>query len=248
MQDKDFMLFDHYLLGELSTDEKQIFEDRLKTDLEFKNNFETYKELHSFIENRYTNESAALEFKNNLKEISEGYFDEKNIITKTKKKRSFFNIGQLAIAASIVILMGVFIFNQFKNPVYDDYISHDVISLTHRGNVNNKLFSKAEDAFNSSNYKEAEILFNQILMKDPSNMEVELYKCISLIETNQFIEADKLLLKISKTNSAYSDSAKWYLSLSKLKQKDFEACKESLKTIQNDSDYYKEAQELLSEL
>lgn len=240
MEEQDYILFDQYLLNDLSAEEREVFQERLNSDVEFNKSFNTYKELSHFLENKF----EANDFKSTLESISNKHFIQTETIVETKRKTSVF---RLAIAASVIIFLGVFTYNQFSDPTYSDFADYDSIDLTVRGNQD-ELLTKAEKAFNNKKYEEAELLFNQILMKDPSNLEVELYKSITLIETGQSSEADELLWGISKTNSAYKNKAKWYWALSKLKQKENEACVEILKTILEDAEDYKQAQKLLNKL
>ncbi len=245
MEDQDYILFDDYITGTLSKEERLVFENRLKSDSTFKKNFDTFKELSSFLENRFEPETNA--FMDNLENISNAHFDGMEEGTEKRQKNRFFGYGQFAMAASIVILLGVFIFNQFSDPAYGDYDDHKVISLTVRG-ANDSLSKEAEKAFNSKNFIEAETLFNEILSDDRSNLEVELYKSIALIEIGQFGEADELLWGLSETNSAYANKAKWYWALSKLKQKELEECIKILKTIPKEAEDYKRVQKLLKKL
>ena len=139
-------------------------------------------------------------------------------------------------------------FNQFSGePSYSDFANYNQISLTVRG-TSDALLKEAETAFNNKNYEEAEQLFNQILEQVSSNTEIQLYKSITLIETNQFDEADELLEGISEGNSIYKNKATWYLALSKLKQNNLESCKSILKSIPDDAEDYKQAQKLLNKL
>jgi anti-sigma-K factor RskA len=247
MEDQDYILFDQYILEELSSEERIAFEERLTSDSEFKKSFESYKELSSFLENKFKNEDETVAFKNNLKQISDAHFSKTETVSEAPKNPKVFRFRQLAIAASVAILLGVFVFNQFKNPTYNDFANYDSISLTVRG-VQDDLLTEAENAFNTKNYSEVELLFNQILKEDPLNLEVELYKSIALIETAQFSEADEVLSGLSETNSVFKNKAKWYWALSKLKQEDFESCLTILKTIPEEADDYKQAQKLLNKL
>jgi len=243
MKEEEFTFFEAYLSEELSEEERLSFENRLKKERELSEAFNNYKELYGFLEHKFTTEKATEAFTKNLSEISKGYFSSKK---KTKVIR--FKPWQYAAAASVVLFLGITMFNNFGgNPAYSDFAVHETLSLTERGNQN-KLYLNAEQAFNSNNYEQAEQLFSEILASNPNLVEVELYKAISLIEINQFTLADTILLGISNQNSAYKYSAKWYLALSKLKQKQYDDCDLFLKEIPVGSDVYELAQELLSVL
>jgi len=243
MKEEEFTFFEAYLSEELSEEERLSFENRLKKEDELSEAFNNYKELYGFLEHKFTTEKATEAFTKNLNEISEGYF-----ANKKKTKVIKFRPWQYAAAASVVLFLGITMFNNFgMNPVYSDFAVHEALSLTERGNLN-QLYLNAEQAFNSNDYKQAEQLFSEILVANPNLVEVELYKAISLIEINQFTSADKILLGISNQNSAYKFTAKWYLALSKLKQKKYDDCELLLKEIPGDTDVYELAQELLSAL
>ncbi|MGJ8548877.1 tetratricopeptide repeat protein [Winogradskyella wichelsiae] len=247
MEEQDYIQFESYLLGDLSKDESIVFEEKLKTDVSFKQAFEIYKDMSSHLKHEIENEQENSDFKANLDVISNMYFNKLEKDKTIEQPSHKFNFYKYGIAASVIILIGFFVFNQFSDPTYEDYNSFNTISLTVRSGENEAM-TKAEHSFNSKDYKEAIIAFNEILENDYSNLEIQLYKSIALVETNQFQEADELLLKLSQGNSAYQDNAKWILALSYLKQEKITAVVETLKTISQNSEHYKVAQELLNQL
>lgn len=243
MEEQNYILFEDYISGELSKDEITAFKDRLNTDSEFNKAFTTYKELSGFLENKFEHEEKTISFKNNLKDISDSYFEDKTSSSKVIK----FNFYKYAIAATVVVFLGIFMFNQFSNPSYDDFMSYDEVSLTVRG-TQNELKAKAEEAFNTKSFAEAETYFTQLLSEDDSNQELLLYKGVTLLEQNKFDEADALFGKLSQGNSVFKNKSTWYLALSKLKQKQNDSCIEILKTIPEDAEDYRQVQKLLKKL
>ncbi|HIC32524.1 MAG TPA: tetratricopeptide repeat protein [Flavobacteriaceae bacterium] len=248
MEEQDYILFEDYLSGNLDENATNAFETRLETDKAFKQSFNIYKDISAHLDHKIGNEEKTMDFRANLDSISHNYFSKLNAQQEEVESKKTFSFYKLAIAASVALLLGFFVFNQFSgDPSYSDFANYDQISLTVRGE-NDALLKDAETAFNTKNYEDAELLFNQILEEDSSNIEIQLYKSISLVETNQFSEADELLNGISEGNSIYKNKAMWYLALSKLKQEDFEACKTVLKNIPEDTEDYKQAQKLLNKL
>ena len=243
MEEKDYILFEDYLNGTLSVNDKKAFDERLKVEAEFNESFLNYKELSGFLENKFENEQSFQAFEENLKNIADKHFNKKEEKSKVIK----FKPWQYAIAASIAILFGVFMFNTNSNPSYNDFSNHNSISLTVRGE-NDVLLSNAEKAFNEKDFEQAKLYFTQILKEDDSNDEIKLYKAISLIETNQFSEAEDLLKEVLKGTSVFRQKALWYMALSKLKQKDYDACKSTLGLISEDAEEYDQAKKLLREL
>lgn len=243
MEERDYILFEEYLSGTLSDNEKKKFEEQLTAEKDFNQSFLTYKELSGYLQNKFENEEETKAFESNLKSISDKHFDK----TDSKSKVVKFKPWQYAMVASVAILFGLFIFNSNSDPAYNDFANYDSISLTVRGE-GDVLFSKAEKAFNEKDFKNAELYFNQILVADKSNAEIKIYKSIALIETNQFNEAEDLLKEIVKGTSVFKHKAMWYMALSKLKQKDYKACKSILVLISEDAEDYTKAKKLLRKL
>lgn len=243
MKEQDYTLFEDYLEGALSTTEKNEFEKRLADDEKFQQAYLTYKELSGFLKSKFENKDHEEKLKENLKNISDTYFNKKE----NKNTVIRFKPWQYAIAASIIIIFGLFVIIDNSAPVYADYADYNSISLTVRGE-NEELLPKAEKAFNEKDYEEALQYFDQILIKDISYKEIQLYKSIALIETNRYDEADELLTVLSTGTSVFKYDAMWYLALSKLKQKEYQECKVILQRIPEDAEVYKKAQKLLRKL
>lgn len=245
MQEQDYLQFDQYLLKELSTEERLDFEKRLESDSVFKESFNTYKELSSFLENKFEDETKTNAFKTNLKTISNAHFSKTETVAVKPKKSKVFWFGQLAIAASVLLFLGVFVFNQFSNPTYSDFNSHEPMTIV-RGTVKDLI--EATKAFNNEEYKKANTLLKKVLENDPENTEIQLYYAITNIELDNFNVADTELNKLINGKSAYKDKALWYAALSRLKQRNIEATIILLKQVAETSDDYKQAQKLLNKL
>lgn len=247
MEDQDYILFESYLSEELSQEEVIAFDSRLKTDSEFAEAFNAYKNLSSFLEHKFEHEDASNAFQKNLKSISETHFNEDETVSELKGTGKTFQFYKYAIAACVVVLFGIFTFNQFSNPSYSDFSNYDAVSLTVRGE-NDDLLKTAENAFNTKDFASAEVAFKQLIVKDDSNAEIKLYSAISNIELNNFASAEVLLKDLKNGNSAFKNKATWFLALSKLKQDDNAACIAILKTIPEDAENYKQAQKLIDKL
>ncbi|AUP78967.1 hypothetical protein [Flavivirga eckloniae] len=243
MNDQDYILFESYLSKELSQDEVTAFESRLENEAEFNQAFNTYKELSSFLEHKYENEAASTTFQNNLKTISNTYFEKQE----PAKKVVRFKPWQYAVAASVMLLMGIFTFNNFSNPSFSDYNNYETISLTVRGGQE-ELLKTAEDAFNNRDFETAEKAFTSLLEGGNDSLELLLYKGIANMELDNFEIADNTLQNIGNGDSVYKYKAIWYLALSKLKQKEYKACSEILKGIPEDAEDYEQALKLIDKL
>ncbi len=247
MEEQNYIQFEAYLFEELTQEETNAFELQLQNDKEFQESFETYKEFSSFLENKYKNESARNDFKENLKNISEKHFGTRKTETKIETKVVRFKAWQYAIAASVLLLIGVTIFQQFSTPSFGDYNQYDTVSLTLRGDQD-ELIQKAETAFNVRDFKNAELYFDNLTDVYSENIEYQLYHAISLVELDFFDEADAVFGRISEANSVYRYETVWRHALSKLKQEDVAGCSALLEIIPQEAEVYKKAQKLLKKL
>lgn len=240
MNEERYIEFSQYLENEMSIEEKNAFEKQLSENQELASGLEIFKELNLHLSNKFGNETELNAFKQNIKSISNEHFKDK------KSKVIVFKPWQYSIAASVAILLGLFVFMQNNNPKFEDYNQHENAYFTERGPTENYL-KAAQDAFNSKNYKEATTQF-ELVLKENESPEIQLFYAISLLEDNKFQKADIYLMDLKLSNSVFKNKAIWYLGLSKLKQKEYKSCKEILNSIPKDYEDYDQVQELLYKL
>lgn len=240
MNEEQYIGFENYLNNDMPSDEINSFEERLKSDTEFRNSFELYKETTQFLSTKFS--ADTIDFKENLKSVSKDYFAEN---TKSKSKVIAFRPFYFAIAASVAIAFGAWFMMQ-QNPIYSDYSQHEKAMFTERGEVIKNL-KLAEKSFNEKNYKEAVVNF-ELVLKEYNRPEINYFYAISLIEINEFIKAQTVLNQLKTGKSVYREKAIWQLALSNLKQKKYDDCKVYLKQLSSDSEDYEKAQKLLKEL
>jgi hypothetical protein len=238
MNEERYIIFDQYLQDELSVEDKVKFENQLSEDPEFASAFETFKELNLHMENKFGNADEFDAFKENLQSISNNHFKD------SKSKVIAFKPWIYLVAASVVLLAGLFLFN--PNPNFEDFNQHENAYFTERGTVDADL-KQAEEAFNAKKYSVA-IPFFEAVLKEKKTPEIQYFYGISLLETNKTQEAGVVFNELKSGTSIYKNKAIWSLALSKLKQKDYKSCKEILLTIPSDYEDYDQVQELLKEL
>ena len=240
MQEELYIAFENYLNDEMSLEEKTIFENQLQNDDKLREQFELYKQTTQFLEVKFSNDTV--DFKKNLKSISENHFADK---IEKKSKVISLQSKWFAIAAMLVVFIGVWYLNSSGNPSYLDYNNHNEAHFVERSDGNPNL-KTAQDYFNSKDYQKASETFAKI--ENLTNPETQLYYAISLIETDDYSKAKILLENINKGNSVYKEDAIWYLALSSLKQKNYDESKKYLQQISEDSEKYNSAQKLLNDL
>lgn len=240
MKDVNHLEIEKYFAKELTAQEEIDFQNRLTTDKEFSKEVSLYKEINTVLENRIDKKEQN-NLRNTLKVIST------KSIKKEPKVFSIYHFSKYLVAASVLIFATIFYLNSGSRPNYNDFSKHETIDLISRGNTDSSI-TKAQNAFNEKNYKKAEKEFRSALFIQPKNTELKIYLAISLMEQNKFDETQNVLDPIVKGNSIFKNKAIWYLGLSKLKQKDYKACKSILSTLTKDSEDYQNAQKIIKNL
>ena len=246
MEELKYIEFENYLKNELTEIEKKAFENKLQSDADFKQEFEIYKALETSLSSKFKNEEGEKELRKTLTNLGNQYINEEKGTKKKFKVISLFNYKKLMFAASIALLIGFFIFKN-GNPVYSDFANHSNLELVVRGD-SNEILLKAQEAFNAKNYKTAFAQLTILEEQLPNDIEIQLYKGICLTEMDQFSQAETIFNTISDGNSAFKYKATWYKALNLLKQENFEACKEVLKTIPESAEEFEQAKKLLKKL
>ena len=242
MKEDRYILFEKYLSNELTKDELSYFNLELQTNIDFKQEFEIYKNLNSSLSSKFENEEKETELRATLTLLGKEFNKEE----KKGKVITLKRLRPLMVAASIALLIGFFLFNN-GNPVYGDFANHNQLELVVRSD-NNSAISKAEEAFNNKNYKTAFAQLTILETEFPNDTEIMFYKGICLLELDKTSQAETIFTTISTENSAYKYNATWYKALTYLKQKQFENCKNTLKTIPESAEEFELAQKLLKKL
>ncbi len=242
MDDKNYLLFEEYCSGLLSEEERSVFEERLSQDRALSESFTLYKELSDFLEIKFGDNEVSRAFKENVQAVSELHFKKEE-----KGKVVRFRSWKYAVAASILLLAGLFFFITDSKPSYSDFAVHETISLAVRGNQD-QLYLKAERAFNNASYMKAIGYFGELLKTDAENQEIIVYAAIAQLELDRYVEAEQGLATVAAGNSVYSATAQWYMALSRLKQKEYKACRAILEKIPEEYENYDLVEKLLRKL
>lgn len=211
MKEEKYILFDQYLQGELSDEARLEFEKQLSENHELASEFETFKEVQIQLETKFDFAADRDAFEENLKAISKEHFK-----TDKSKVISLKSLVYL-VAASVVLLLGLFLFNPSPKPVFEQYNQYENAYLTERSEGVAYL-KEAEAAFNAKNYKAA-IPFFEAILRQNKTAEIQYFYGVSLLENNQIKQAEAEFNWIKSGNSIYKNKAIYALALAKLKQK-----------------------------
>ena len=242
MKEDRYILFEKFLNDELSEEEKKYFDLELHTNIDFKQEFEIYKNLNESLSSKFENEENETELRSTLNSLGKEFIKDE----KKGKLISMKRLRPLMVAASIALLIGFFLFNN-GSPVYSDFANHNNLELVVRSE-NNSAISKAEEAFNNKNYTTAFAQLTILEEQFPNDVEIKLHKGICLLELDKYSQAETVFNSISEGNSAFKNKAIWYKALTYLKQEQFDECKITLQTISESSEEFELAKKLLKKL
>ena len=240
MNEEQYIVFDQYLQGELSPQAQLAFEKDLAENREFALAFETFQEIQGELAHKFGIEQERNAFVANLKAIAS------EPAKTTRSKVMLFKPWMYAVAASVVVMMGLFVPQFNSNPSFEEYNQHENAYFMERSEVNETL-KKAEIAFNAKEYATAIPIF-EALLKVNKTPEIQYFYGIALLENNNIKKSEVVFEALKSGNSIYVNKANWSLALAKLKQKDYKSCKEILLTIPADYENYDQVQDLLQQL
>ena len=241
MENDNYTLIEKYLLGELSEEDRLSFQQRLKEDKAFKEEYDLQKSMNIFLEK--DRNKAALQ--SQFEKLGEAFFNEaeETKVIPLKNNRNRFVIG-IITAAAIGLLF--FFWNPFQSgSIYDQYASHSPLALIEKSSGNESAIN-AEKYFNDKNYELAYTNLTTYLTTNPEDQRAKLALGISALETGKNAEAIDIFSQIKNGGSALKHYGTWYLALSYLKEKDFDKAASFLKEIPNsEKKLFDDAQEIL---
>jgi len=203
---------DNYLDNSMSEQEKTAFELELSSNKELQDYLAINKEMRvqfddsnwQFVEpsdskqvkelKDYFKSNDANDLKSVLKKTASSYHQS----NQSSKSKSIKLYSFLAVAASIVLLLGLFVFNNDQN-LYDNYNSWDELpSLIERGVGQSNILQEAEASFLDKKYSKANQLYGKYIDNAKEiNPTVYLYLGITELELSQSEKALKTFDKIA---------------------------------------------------
>ncbi|MDQ7917376.1 tetratricopeptide repeat protein [Mesonia sp. MT50] len=231
----------HYFSNSLTSEQEILFQNLLETDAKFKAQFEFEKDLKEAVKSHETDNLKA-----KLQEVESGI--------NSKQKKSIFNYSNLAIAASIAVLIGWFGYSTFFSTNYtslyeDNYNEYPntVFTIT-RSEDQNSLEREAFVAYEAKNYQTALNTFEVLSEESPKDY-IRFYKAQSYLGLEDNEKAKTLFKQITKEHQNFVAESTWYLALIAIKEKDKTQARTYLENLVVNYDYNKDkAQELLEAL
>ncbi len=243
--DKELLLY-NYFSNQLSKEEGQQFNELLKTDADFKAQFDFESDLKRAIKMGENEE---------LKAKLVGFEDEvRTTLPMTdavtgSRKRWFRN---WSIAASIVILMGLgwLVYNTMGTNYDDLYASNfeqypnTVYAITRGDEGDSSLERRAFVAYETDENKKAIELFEELKATEASE-NVTFFLAQSYLKNQQPKEAIVLLEEVIQGKGEFVPQALWYSALAYLKTDQKENAVKALNTLIADGRFKKEGASIL---
>jgi tetratricopeptide (TPR) repeat protein len=234
-----------YLANEMKAAEKAAFEQELTENKDLKETYLLYVSIENTMKQDIDTDKVS--FQKIINEQQQKHFSSNKQFKKQTPIRKLLFIG-LSAAAIIAIMFTFFpkssSIKKSNDELYAYYAKIDTVDEVTRGN-NDSLFNIAAQLFNQKKYAESAKLFENI---QSNNAQVQFILGIAYTEIKQFDKAVTYFDEVLKGNSVFKEKAYWHKAMVYLKKNDTEKCKQQLKSINKEAEYYDEAQKLLKEM
>lgn len=255
---------ERYLEGQMTAEEHAAFEGEINQDGNLREEVNTFKDIIGGIRlngekdfmrmvHHWEKEIIASEMvkENSTQSTNQ---DAKTIPLSTSKKSGLRWIIRIALAACVVLLVGIG-YKQLFNTINPEQAYQEAFfpydpSLISRDAEKTDL-SRAMAYYNSQDYAKAYPLLKQEIEKRPNETILKLYAGISAMQSNNNAAANQLLEEVHHSgNPNFEAPAGWYIALLKLKTGEVHQSKHLLSDIRNQTGhpYRENAKKLLRKL
>lgn len=229
-------LINHYFEGNLTAQERVLFDQLMDTDQAFADSVAYEKKVKAAI---------TLENRKSLKA--------KFVSIESRKSSKPFNKQWLYIAASIVVLLGISMFFINQTPSNDKLFATyfepypNTVSPIVRNPTQKTTKYDAFSAYESGDYHKASQLFGE-LGQSTFEEYVPFYQSMAFLMTDNVTDAYGILTK-TKWSPDYREKANWYLALCYIKQNNSIKAIKLLESIVSEKTYnHDKAKKLLQKL
>ncbi|MBG47282.1 MAG: hypothetical protein CML05_03220 [Pseudozobellia sp.] len=246
--DKETLLY-QYFSNQLTSEEQEAFDELLKNDREFKEQYDFEKNLQKVIQ-----EEKSTELKEKLQLFESEIKDEKVVQLEPESRFSVYRKWMVAASIALLIGLGYLGYNSFSGPnynqLYEDNFQNypNTVFEISRGESVESIERNAFSQYELDNYAEAIANFEKIPLAD-RNGYIDFYMGMSYLNLKQYNKAQEFLKKAAESETQLKAEAYWYLAMVALKTKDKQKALQWLEILVDKYDYKKErAKELIDAL
>ncbi|KPL12516.1 MAG: hypothetical protein AMS26_17315 [Bacteroides sp. SM23_62] len=234
-----------FLDGELSREELDWFNKELQSNAVLAEDIRLYREVDSAIR-----EQDVMDLRDQLDVIHNSIGDPSKEPAKQSKYRkvlSYAAIASLAILISFGILLKVQHKKLTNEQIYQRHYEPYEVTMVYRSGETQSLINLAQSKYDAQDYYGAIEIYEQILGKEPGNMESNLYSGISYLETEQYSKAENRFgVIIDHNDNLYIEQAEWYLGFCYLQTgKNLEARAHFKEISKGDGSFNKKARKIM---
>ena len=222
---------DAYLNGELNAEEQQRFEEELRSNTQLQEQVNAYRLLNSTVGKNQQAEQTLPQLKQILDPLTHQYFKQQKAKVFTMKRTMYM----LAAAASVVLILML----ALPGTSPDGYSIDNMPGAIVRGTEDEK--AKAAQLFNNKQYAEAATAFAKLKATAPADATVDFYLGISLLKTEQYVDAMPLFETLANGTSVYAEDANFFAALSAYHLQQNEKAKQYVEKVKEGSRYWKNA-------
>ena len=246
--DKNRHLISKYLEGEMDPIEATGFEEALESDPELKEEMDLYREVDSAIA-----DTEVLDLRAQLDEIHEELTPQLEKLTRKSSKR----VLRYAVAASIAVIISLGTYSLFFKKVNNNkivsefYKPYDVTLVNRSANASiTPVLREALSKYENQEYREATMLFKEILEINPEMTASYLYSGISYMELKEYTSAEESFTAVLEHNdNLYIEQANWYLGMVYILTDEKDKARIQFRKIKNSDGFYQdEAAKILRKL
>ena len=199
-----------FLDGELSREELDWFNKELQSNAVLAEDIKLYREVDSAIR-----EQDVMDLRDQLDVIHNSIGDptkEPAQHSRIRKMLSYGAIASLAILISFGILLKVQHKKLTNEQIYQRHYEPYEVTMIYRSGETQSLINLAQSKYDAQDFFGAIEIYEQILGKEPGDMESNLYSGISYLETEQYSKAENRFGSIIDHNdNLFIEQAEWYL-------------------------------------
>ena len=230
-----------FLDGELSREELDWINKELENNAVLAEDIKLYREVDNAIR-----EDDVLDLRDQLDVIHKNLGEE---VRNPKKPIRYRKVISYAAIASVAVLVSVGVMYKLQTrklsnqEIFEKYYEPYEVTMVYRSaeSSSTALLQEARQLYEAGNYMDAIALYEDVLLKDPEDMESTLYSGISYLETDQYAKADRSFNTILDQNdNLFIEQAEWCLGFCYLMTEDMARARKQFYNIAISNSSYKE--------